>query len=131
MKRTGGGKTLRRRLVWSVLLVVSAAAAAMLGSDSLAMSLRDSVERDSDAFMDEQRIADQIVALTYQQQLAAYRFLQRSDTVYLNEFQGQGHRVYEEIRQYLFHDLSNEARLQVESIKELHQEFEVAAARAF
>jgi C4-dicarboxylate-specific signal transduction histidine kinase/CheY-like chemotaxis protein len=95
------------------------------------MSLRNAVERDSDAFLDEQRIADQIVALTYEQQLAAYRFLQRSDTVHLNAFRARGQRVYGEIRQYLFHDLSSDARLQVENIKELHQDFEVAAERAF
>ncbi|MEP6729313.1 MAG: response regulator [bacterium] len=123
--------TLRRALLFSGLLVVLAAGAAMLGSVSLAMSQRDAVERDSDAFMDEQRIADQIVALTYEQQLDAYRFLQRADTLYLNGFNARGEEAYREMRGYLFHELSTDARLQVESIKEAHQQFEVAAERAF
>jgi len=103
----------------------------MVGAVSMAMSQRDAVERDSEAFMDEQRTADQIVALNYEQQLAAYRFLQRPDTLYLTTFRARGDQAYREMRGYLFHELSDEARLKVESIKEAQQQFEVAAERAF
>jgi C4-dicarboxylate-specific signal transduction histidine kinase len=123
--------TLQRALLLSGLIIVSAAALAMVGSVKLAMSQREAVERDSDAFMDEQRIADQIVALTYEQQLDAYRFLQRPDSAYLRTFRARGEQAYQQLQGYLFHELSAEARLQVESIKEAHQEFEVAAERAF
>lgn len=131
MVRTGPMRTLRRALLLGGLLVVTFASAAMLVSASLALSQRKAVERDSDAFMDEQRIADQIVARTYEQQLDAYRFLQRPDTAYLRAFRGHGEEAYSQIRGYLFHELSTEARLQVEGIKEAHQQFEVAAERAF
>jgi signal transduction histidine kinase/ActR/RegA family two-component response regulator len=124
-------RTLRRTLFVSGLLILIAAVAAMLGAVTMAMSQRDAVERDSDAFMVEQRIADQIVALNYEQQLAAYRFLQRPDTLYLIAFRTRGEQAYREMRGYLFHELSPEARLQVESIKEAQQQFEVAAERAF
>lgn len=124
-------RTLQRALFISGLLVMTAAAVAMLGSLKLAMSQRDAVERDSDAFMDEQRIADQIVALTFEQQLDAYRFLQQPDTSYLRTFRARGEQAYRQMQGYLFHELSADARLQVESIKEAHQEFEVAAERAF
>ncbi|MEO8622703.1 MAG: ATP-binding protein [bacterium] len=124
--------TLRRTLLVTTLLVVSIAATVMVGSVALAMSWRDAVERDSEAFLEEQRVADLIVALTYEQQLAAYRFLQRPDTMHLTMFRARGDSVYREIRGYLFHDeLSMDARLQVETIKETHQQFEVAAERAF
>lgn len=123
--------TLRSTLLVTALLVVSIAAAVMVGSVALAMSWRDAVERDSEAFLEEQRIADEIVALTYEQQLAAYRFLQRPDTLHLRVFRARGDSVYREIRGYLFHELSMDARLQVENIKEAHQQFEVAAERAF
>ncbi len=103
----------------------------MLGSVSMAMSQRDAIERDGEAFMDEQRIADQIVALNYEQQLAAYRFLQRPDTLYLIAFHTRSEQAHREMRGYLFHDLSGEARLQVERIKEAQQQFEVSAERAF
>lgn len=127
----GPVRTLRRALLLGGALVVTVATAAMLGSASLALSQRKAVERDSDAFMNEQRIADQIVAQTFEQQLDAYRFLQRPDSVYLRGFRGHGELAYAQIRGYLFHELSTEARLQVESIKEAHQQFEVAAERAF
>ena len=65
-------RTLRRTLLEVALLVGVIAVAVMVGSLSLAMSMRDAVERDSDAFTVEQRTADQIVAQTYEQQLAAY-----------------------------------------------------------
>lgn len=124
-------RTLRRTLLEVALLVGVIAGAAMVGSLSLAMSMRDAVERDSDAFTVEQRIADQIVAQTYEQQLAAYRFLQHPDSAYLQAFRVAGDRAYSEIRGYLFHVLSTDARLQVENIKETHQRFEVAAERIF
>jgi signal transduction histidine kinase/ActR/RegA family two-component response regulator len=124
-------RTLRRTLFFSGLLILTTAVAVMLGAVSLAMSQRDAIERDSDAFMDEQRIADQIVAFNYEQQLAAYRFLQRPDTLYLVAFRTRGEQAYREMRGYLFHELSVDARLQVESIKEAQQQFEVAAERAF
>ena len=72
-----------------------------------------------------------VVALTYEQQLAAYRFLQKPDTLHLVMFRARGESVYLEIRGYLFHELSMDARLQVENIKETHQQFEVAAERHF
>ena len=124
-------RTLRRTLLEVALLVGVIAVAVMVGSLSLAMSMRDAVERDSDAFTVEQRIADQIVAQTYEQQLAAYRFLQHPDSAYLQAFRVAGDRAYSEIRGYLFHALSTDARLQVENIKETHQRFEVAAERIF
>jgi signal transduction histidine kinase/ActR/RegA family two-component response regulator len=123
--------TLRSTLLVTALIVLSSAAAVMIGSVALAMSWRDAVERDSEVFLEEQRIAEQIVALTYEQQLAAYRFLQSPDTLHLTKFRAQGDSVYRELRGYLFHELSMDARLQVENIKEVHQQFEVAAERAF
>jgi C4-dicarboxylate-specific signal transduction histidine kinase len=123
--------TLEGTLLITALLIVSIAAAVMIGSVTLAMSWRDEMERDSEALLDEQKIADQILALTYEQQLAAYRYLQTPDTMHLGTFRVRGDSVYREIQSYLFHELSTDARLQVESIKQEHQKFEVAAERAF
>ncbi|MES2178658.1 MAG: ATP-binding protein [Gemmatimonadota bacterium] len=131
--RTGAasGRTLRRMLLVVALLTSSAAAAAMLGAVSLVKSLRENVERDTEVFMEEQRMADRIVVLTNEQQLAAYRELERPGTVNTALFSARGDSAYREMRRYLFHELSLEARLQVESIKEAHQLFEVAANRSF
>jgi signal transduction histidine kinase/CheY-like chemotaxis protein len=123
--------TLHGALLITALLVVSIAATVMIGSFTLAMSWRDEMERDSEALLNEQKIADEILAMTYEQQLVAYRYLQTPDTLHLGIFRVRGDSVYREIQGYLFHELSADARVQVESIKEEHQNFEVAAERAF
>ncbi|CAN5919141.1 hypothetical protein BH11GEM2_BH11GEM2_31350 [soil metagenome] len=103
----------------------------MIGSLSLGLSWRDAVEHDSEAYLDERRVADLIVALTYEQQLLAYRYLQHPGPAYLHAFRTRGDEIYSEIHGFLFHALSMDARLGVEKIKESHQAFEVAATRAF
>lgn len=103
----------------------------MLIAFSLAVSQRNAVDRDSNAFLTEQHIADQIVALTYRQQLEAFRFVDRHDEARMREFRDLGDDVYAQMRRYLFHELSPAARLQAERMKELHQGFEVVAQRVF
>jgi signal transduction histidine kinase/CheY-like chemotaxis protein len=129
--RIGRQRTLRRTLVLSAILVVGVAAAAAVGAVSLFLSQRDALERDAEAQRREQRIAEQIVALTFEQQLDAYRYLERGDSSQLAAFRDRGERAYGQIRQYLFNDLPPTSRLQVEQIKETHEQFEVAAFRAF
>ncbi len=123
--------TLRTTLLGAALFIVLVAASVMIGSLSLGLSWRDAVERDSEAYSDERRVADLIIALTYEQQLIAYRYLQHPGPAYLDAFRARGDEIYSEIHSYLFHALSMDARLGVENIKESHQEFEVAATRAF
>ena len=103
----------------------------MLVAFSTTLALRNEIDRDTNAFIEEQRIADQIVALTFQQQLEAYRFLQHPDGGSHAMFQRQGDDADTQMRQYLFHVLSPPARLQVERMKETHEAFEVVAQRAF
>ena len=103
----------------------------MLLAFSLAVSQRHEIDRDTNAFVAEQHIADQIVALTYRQQLEAFRFLDRHDEARLREFRALGEEAYAQMRRYLFHELSPAARLQVERMKETHQGFEVVAQRVF
>ena len=103
----------------------------MLLAFSLAVSQRHELDRDTNAFVTEQHIADQIVALTYRQQLEAFRFLDRHDEARLREFRALGEEAYAQMRRYLFHELSPAARLQVERMKETHQGFEVVAQRVF
>ncbi len=128
-RRSAG--TLSRSLLLSAILVIAATAIAILGSVWLSNEQRQILERDNKTFTDEQRIADQIVELTYAQQFDAYRYLQRPDSAYLVQFRNRGEQAYDRMRQYLFHELSPEARLQVERMKEAHELFEVSAQRAF
>lgn len=131
MKRAFRTPSLRRTLIVSALLVAASVSAAMLVAFSLAVSQRHEIDRDTNAFVAEQHIADQIVALTYRQQLEAFRFLDRHDETRLREFRALGEEAYAQMRRYLFHELSPAARLQVERMKETHQNFEVVAQRVF
>lgn len=124
-------RSLRVMLLMTALMVAIVAAAVMGGSVMLAMSWHDAVEDDAESFLAEQRIADDIVALAYEQQLAAYRYLQQPDSVSIGVFRARGDSAFRELHDYLFQDLSIEARNQVESIKEAHQAFEVSAERTF
>jgi C4-dicarboxylate-specific signal transduction histidine kinase/CheY-like chemotaxis protein len=123
--------SLRRTLLAGGLFLVFAAVFAMFASVSLVLSQQEAIARDSDAIAEEQRLAERIVALTYEQQLAAYRYLQESAPSYLDVFRSRGTSAFDAIHSYLFHDLSPDARLRVEHIKEVHERYEVAAQRAF
>lgn len=123
--------SLRRAVIVGALAVVVIATTAMLVSLSTMLALRTEMDRDTNAFIEEQRTADQIVALTYQQQLESHRFLQQLDPARRAAFESLGDEADAQMRQYLFHDLSPAARLQVERMKETHEGFEVSAQRAF
>jgi hypothetical protein len=127
----GHRRTLHRTLVFSALLVLSVVAVAVAGALSLVLSQRDALERNADALRAEQRIAEEIVSLTFEQQLDAYRYLEWGDSAHLVAFRDHGERAYAQIHQYLVHELPAQSRLHVEQIKEAHQQFEVAAFRSF
>ena len=107
------------------------ATAVTLASLTITLRQRDAIDRDTNAFIEGQRNADQIVALTYRQQLEAYRYLQQPDAAHRDEFQRLGDDADAHMRRYLFQDLSPAARLQVERMKETHESFEITAQRAF
>ena len=123
--------SLRRALAVGALAVVVVATVAMLVALSTVLSMRDEIDRDTNAFLGEQRTADDIVALTYQQELESHRFLADPDSAHRASFRALGDEADAQMRQYLFHDLSPAARLQVERMKETHEQFEVLAQRAF
>ena len=71
--------SLRRALLASAVGLVAIATLAMVVALSTLEALRNEIDRDTNAVIEEQRIADRITALTYQQQLEVFRFLQQSD----------------------------------------------------
>ncbi len=123
--------SLRGWLIGSAVAAVVIGTVAMVVAFSTTLALRNEMDRDTGAFIDEQRIADQIVALSYAQQLETYRFLQTLDGAHRARFQALGDEADTQMRQYLFHVLSPTARLRVERMKERHEAFEVLAQRAF
>lgn len=103
----------------------------MVGALSASVAIRRAIDRDAESLLIEQRSADAIVALTYEQRLAAYRFLLSPDPAHRAAFQRIGDEADGRMREYLFHRLSPEARLQVEVMKETHASFEVAVEQVF
>jgi C4-dicarboxylate-specific signal transduction histidine kinase/CheY-like chemotaxis protein len=124
-----------RRSLRGLLLVGAtsfgvAAVATTAGMLGLVLSLRTDIEEQTRDLVVEQRIADRIVSSVYAQLFAAYRNLQEPRREHRDAFRQQGRHVYEELRKYLSHDMPVEARLGVETIKELHQDLEIAGQRA-
>ncbi len=126
----------RKQSLRGVMLVTAIAFGSLLIASmglllSLSASIRQALDRSTEQLMVEQRIADRIVSASYGQQLAAYRVLESPRASSLQEFRAHGEEAYAGIRQYLLRPLPLSARLKVETIKEAHQDFEVAAQHAF
>jgi C4-dicarboxylate-specific signal transduction histidine kinase len=98
---------------------------------ALSNSLRKELDRTTDASIVEERIADVIVSSSYSQQLEAYRYREKPSAAGLAEFRYRGQQAYAGVQQYLIREMPRSARLKVEAIKAAHQDFEVAAQRAF
>lgn len=122
--------SLRRALLAGTLLLVGIGTAAMVAALSGTIAIRRAIDRDASALFAEQRMADEIVALTHQQQLEVYRYLLAPDSARRSAFRRIGDDADARMRRYLFHELSSDARLQVEVMKETHASFEVAALAA-
>ncbi len=82
------------------------------------------------AFVEEQLIADGLTTAVMRQLAAATAFQKSRDEMLLADFRGSGEEASRLVRRYLFHDLSPAQRRQLEEVKEAHQRLEVAAARA-
>lgn len=132
MIRAGGrGPSLRRAMAFSAIALGTIATASMLLFISLSTAIRRTLDADTEQLMVEERIADQIVSSAFEQQLGAYRYLQAPSAPLLDDFRARGHEAYAEIQNYLFLKMPLSSRLNVEAIKEAHEEYEVAAQHAF
>lgn len=111
--------------------VVLVASAVTISTVILITSMHRALDRDMRARVSEQNIADEIVASVYGQILASYRQVQSPGGRNEERFDSLGRSAYDNLRLYLFRDMSLEARLEVETLRELHQTLEVEAHRAF
>ncbi|MEX2528623.1 MAG: ATP-binding protein [Gemmatimonadota bacterium] len=96
----------------------------------LTLQLRQQLIAATDSFVDEQRVADRIVRAVMRQLAVSSALPSSGSDLARQEFQDAGEILYEQVRRYLFRDLSAEERLQLEEIREEQQRLEVAAARA-
>jgi C4-dicarboxylate-specific signal transduction histidine kinase len=109
----------------AVLLLVG-----ITGLLAVAGLARDRLARGTTAFVEEQRIADGITRGVLRQMALASSFSASSGTAARATFLELGEDVHGRIRRYLFRDLSDRERRQLEEMREAHQNFEVVAVQA-
>jgi len=124
-------RSLRRVMLLGAVAFGLLATTFVLAFGFLSNSIRQGLDDSTDQLVREERIADEIVSSSYNQQVVAYRYLERPSEAGMDEFRQKGQQAYAGIRQYLFHPMPLGARLKVEAIKEAHEKFEVAAQHAF
>jgi len=109
---------LRHRILLLTAVGVGGAILLALGVVVLSDRVRSEVARATTSYVEEQRIADQI-SLTVARQVATISAYSVSgDPALEREFQTAGDEAYEEIRTYLFRDLSPAQRRQLETARE-------------
>lgn len=127
----GRASSLRRVMYLSAVAFGVVATVSTVLVVSLSSTVRAALDRGTDQLMADQHTANQIVNSSYGQQLAAFRYLETPSTAAREEFRDKGQQTYDHIRRYLFRPMPLGARLKVETIKEAHERFEVAAQRVF
>jgi signal transduction histidine kinase len=127
--RPASGSTLRKR----VLGASAVTAALIVGGVLLLLNgthrARVDLSAAMDSFVEEQHIADRITRAVMRQLASVSAFRAGPVRERMGEFQAAGEEVTDQIRRYLFRELSIEERLQVEAMREEHQRMAVAAAR--
>ncbi|HEY0930501.1 MAG TPA: ATP-binding protein [Gemmatimonas sp.] len=122
-------RSLRERLfVAGVTMAISAVVAlAVIAAAGSREQLQ--LRRTAAHVIEEQRIGDAVIRGVMSQLAIAGDPTSRGSRARLAAFDSIGHGVYDDVRQYLFRTLSPAERLQIESVKEEHQQMEVAARR--
>ncbi len=127
--RLPAGRSLRGRMLVSGSVGSLLAVTAIVGLLGITNRWRGDLSAAIDALVEEQLIADRISAAVMRQFLAVSSLRTRESGTHREEFAAAGQAVYEQLRLYLFRDLTPADRLQLEVVKEEHQRLEVAAAR--
>lgn len=97
----------------------------------LSVGMRNELAAATDAFSEEQAIADEMLRAVTRQLVAGSYFARRQNEASMAEFRTAGDLAYGQIRLYLFRVLSPDQRLQLEAVKEQQERLEVAATEAF
>lgn len=123
-----GGSLRRTLLLWSVTLA-GALVAGVGGVMWVESTLRAELYAATDAFVEEQRIADAIGRAVSRQMMAASLFAMHGTPDLMGEVRKAGDEAYALIRTYLFRDLTPAQRLKLEAVKEAHERLEAATGR--
>lgn len=125
----GGGSLHRRlRLTLGGLAVTGLVAIAVLFQISAAVHAR-SVEATA-RFVEDERTSDRITRAVIRQLAVAAAFPTVASAAEREDFLARGAVIHDELRRYLFGDLTPEERVRLAEVREAHQRFEVQAAQA-
>lgn len=117
----------------AVLLIGLGTTAAVLVATAIlartAVQVRNDLTAGTDRLLQEQQIGNDITRAVMRQLAAASALSDGGGPELMNTFDEAGSTVYDRIRDYLFLDLSPEARASLEEMGEEHQRLEVRAAR--
>ena len=102
-----------------------------VGLIAIADHVRDTLGREARRLFTEQSVADDIHRQVARQLLDAAVYLNQPSEATIDRFRRRGERIYVAERGYLAGPLSPAERLQVEQVKELHEQLEVQAQAAF
>ncbi len=125
----GTGSSLKRRIL--ALGAGSAALAAVLLGALATVSAREQsqLREKTASVLAEQRIGDGIIRGVMRQLAIATDPASQQNPDQVAAFEEAGRGVYDGLRQYLFRQLTPAERLQIELVKEEHQQLEVSAGR--
>jgi signal transduction histidine kinase/FixJ family two-component response regulator len=129
--RQTGSRSLRRRVMMASAITMFLILSGLAVFVRLNVGMRNELAVATDAFSEEQAIADEMLRAVTRQLVAGSFFARRQNEVSMAEFRTAGDLAYEQIRLYLFRVLSQEQRLQLEAVKEQQERLEVAATEAF
>lgn len=125
----GAPRSLRTRLLVTGAVGLTLVVGGTAGFLAFSARMSDQLSTAVDEWVAEQRVANRISHAALRQFLIVLSLRER-EGLEREGFRAAGDIVYDQLRVYLLRDLTLSQRLQLEIIKEEHQQFEVAAARA-
>lgn len=125
------GGSIRRALLVGAVTFTAVLALVVTAFVQVNASMRADLTEATARLVEEQHIADRLVRAVTRQLVAASSFVGYRDDIFIAEFRSAGEEAYDEIRHYLFRELSPSQRIQLEAVREEHQRLEVAASQAF
>lgn len=125
----GAPRSLRTRLLVTGAVGLTLVVGGTAGFLVFSARMSDQLSAAVDEWSAEQRVANRISHTALRQFLIVLS-LRGREGLEREGFRAAGEIVYDQLRVYLLRDLTLSQRLQLEIIKEEHQQFEVAAARA-
>jgi signal transduction histidine kinase len=129
--RNTGRRSLRGRVLLAAAVSMFLLLAGFAVFFRLTVGMRNELAKATNAFSEEQAIADEMLRAVTRQLVAGSYFARRQNDASMAAFRAAGDLAYEQIRLYLFRPLLPKQRLQLESVKEQQQRLEVAATEAF